>query len=138
MTTLSPGAVCKLSGFGSRLWIAKEPVADHLGEFTRYRLICKRLDHRGRSDYQTHIAGIHDVVVVHDAETYEVGSTVRYAGLDHLVLADLGDDGVELGVPEHGVKTKGGNIIRIPATNVRVVQKADLLLSELATTQGET
>ena len=67
--------------------------------------------------------------MIKDAEVYEIGSTVTYEGLDHLVLADLGDDGVEVGVPEHGVQTRGGDVIRIPSGNVQVLHKADLNLA---------
>lgn len=109
--------------------MAKEPVADHRGEFTRYRLVCKRVDRRGRSDYQAHIAGINDVVVIHDAETYAVGQHLTWEGLDHVVLRDLGDDGVEVGVPEHTRKPRGYGVIHIPSGNVRVLHKADLILA---------
>jgi hypothetical protein len=116
--------------FGTRLWAAKEPLPDHRGEFTRYRLVCKRVDHRGRVAYETRDAGLGDVTVIRDAATFEIGSTITYEGLDHLVLADLGGS-IEAGVPKHTSKTKGGDVIRIPGTNVRVISKADLALATM-------
>ena len=100
-------------------------MADPRGGFTRYRLVCMQTDGRGRRAYESRIAGLGDITVVHDAETYAVGSTITYEGLDHIVLRDLGDDGVEVGVPVDTAKPpRGYGVIRIPSGNVRVLQKA--------------
>ena len=131
MTVLSPGAICTVRQFGPRLFVAQRPEADHRGEPTRYRLICKRIDSRGRSDYQAHVAGIHDVVVIHPAETYAVSSTVTFEKVDYLVLEDKGDS-IEVGVPEHGAPLKRGGVLRIPSGNTRVLDKAALILDGLS------
>ena len=132
MPTLSPGAICTVRQFGSVLFVAKEPVADHLGAYSRYRLTCMQVDSRGRRAFQSRDAGLGDITVVHDAEVYQVGSIITYEGLDHIVLRDLGDDGVEVGVPEDTAKPpRGYGVIHIPAGNTRVLHKADLILAGL-------
>lgn len=48
-SSLSPGAICTIPrSFGTRLWVAVEPVGDHFGAFSRWRMRCKRVDGRGR------------------------------------------------------------------------------------------
>lgn len=128
--TIEIGSICTIKNFGTRLWVAEKPAADHLGEFTRFRLTCKQVDSAGRVSYSRRIANITDVTVTHGPEVYAVGSTITWGGLDHTVLADLGSE-VELGVPEHRVKPHGYGVIRIPGTNTRTVSKANLLLAEL-------
>ena len=128
--TIEIGSICTIKNFCTRLWVAVEPVSDHLGEFTRWRLTCKQVDSAGRIAYSRRIANVNDVTVIHDPEQYAVGDTITWGGLDHLVLRDMGDE-VELGVPEHRVKPHGYGVIRIPSGNTRVVSKANLLLAEL-------
>ena len=96
----------------------------------RWYLTGKMVDGRGRAAYRGHIAGAGDITVIRDAPTYKVGSTVRYQGLDHIVLEDRGDD-VELGVPKHTSPTRGTELVRIPSGNVHVVSKPDLALAAM-------
>jgi hypothetical protein len=125
MTTLSVGALCTVRQTGSVLYVAKQSLPDN-----RWRLTAKQVDARGRVAYQTRDAGIGDITVIRDAATYQVGSTINWAGLEHVVLEDRADN-VQLGVPEHGRQTRGGDVIRIPRTNVREVSKADLALATM-------
>jgi hypothetical protein len=48
-----------------------------------------------------------------------------------VVLADNGDEGVELAVPEDRIPLRGGYTIRVAAGNSTLVSKADLLLDAL-------
>jgi hypothetical protein len=126
MTTLSPGAICTVRQFGTRLFVAKEPLPDN-----RYRLVCKQVDRRGRCAFQKRDAGLGDITVIHDAMVYAVGSTLRFENQDYLVLQDLGSNGVKVEVPEHTSPTRGGEPIRIPRGNVRTLDKAALVLDGL-------
>jgi hypothetical protein len=128
MTTLSPGAICLIQGFGSRLWVAVEPKPDHNGNPNRYRLVCKQVDARGRYALQTRVAGVDDVVVVHDANIFQVGDVIERHGRRHVVSRDLGDEGVELAVPDDRVPLRGGYAVRVAGSATTLVSKADLVL----------
>lgn len=123
MTGIGDLVTCRQTG--SRLWVVKEPLPDN-----RFRLIGVRTDRRGRADYSTRISGAGDVQVIRDAEGYAVGSTINYEGLDHLVLEDRGDS-IEVGVPKHGMPTRGTELVRIPSGNVRIISKAQLAIAAM-------
>ena len=107
MTTLSTGALCTVRQFGTRLFVAKEPLPDN-----RWRLTCLQVDSRGRAAYQTRDAGVGDITTIRDAKAYQFGSTVRYEGLDHLVFEDRCNS-IEVGVPEHTSPTKSGEPVNL-------------------------
>jgi hypothetical protein len=122
---ISPGAIVTVRQYGAALWVVLRPASDGRAWHLRGKLV----DYRGRSAFRGHIAGAGDITVIRDAPTYQVGDVVERNGLRHVVLRDLGDDGVELAVPEDRVPLKGGYTVRVPAGNTTVVSKSDLVLN---------
>jgi acetyl-CoA carboxylase alpha subunit len=73
-------------------------------------------------------AGEGDIVVVRDAETYDLGTTIEYGGVKHTVARDLSDF-VELVTPEVSRPLRGGGALRIAAGNTVTMAKSDLALA---------
>jgi hypothetical protein len=70
------------------------------------------------------------VTCIHDAEVYEVGSTLTHRGTYFIVLEDRGD-AIWIGVPERTSETKGGEVVRVAGNRTMTVSKADLILEAL-------
>jgi hypothetical protein len=87
MPAISPGAIVTCSQTGGRLWVVRGRHHDGLG----WDLIGKFTNCFGRKAYTGRTAGEGDVVLVRDAETYDLGTTIEYGGVKHTVARDLGD-----------------------------------------------
>jgi hypothetical protein len=127
---ISPGALVTCRFTGVVLWVVVADAGDG-----RYHLRGKMTDRRGRAAYTGRVSGEGDLTLIRPAPVYAVGDVIERPGLsgslDHIVLRDLGDEGVELAVPEDRIPLRGGYTVREAAGNSTLVSKADLLLDAL-------
>ena len=120
---ISPGGLVTCRQTGAQLWVVKAPATGG-----RWSLARKQVGKRGQPANQGRIAGAGDLIVILDAPTYQVGDVVERNGLRHVVLSDLGDEGVELAVPEDRIPLRGDHTVHVAAGNSTLVSKADLVL----------
>jgi hypothetical protein len=119
---IAPGAIVICRQTGDTHWVVESHSADG-----RWRLVSKRLDGRCTS----RAAGEGDIVVITPAPTYEVGATIRYHGVEH-IIAEAAGDFVTLIVPASRFRTRrGGDHLHIPEGNTVTIPKSDLVLEEL-------
>jgi hypothetical protein len=98
---ISVGDICVVRQTGSILWIAKGPALDP-NDRERWTLITRRTDRRGRSSYETRVAGAGDVIVVKSAPEYNPAVSSTQPRLDRPLASrsfDRFDVVVVLSVP---------------------------------------
>ena len=107
MTEISPGAIVTCPrATGSILYVVDRRADDGV----RWKMISKRIDHRGRTDSTRRISGSGDCVVIRAAPTFEPAQSIEHEGKFHEIVADNGDS-VTLAVPEHSHPIKGGGAL---------------------------
>jgi hypothetical protein len=121
---ISPGCLCLCNQTAAQLWVARGRHHDGLG----WDLIGKFTNTFGRVAPTGRIAGEGDVVLVRDAETSDLGTTIEYGDVKHTVARDLGDS-VELVTPEVSRSLRGGGALRLAAGNTVTMAKSDLALA---------
>ena len=115
------GALCLVrqngSFFGPTVWVARAPDGDG-----HWSLLRKTAGGRSKREGRSGV-GRGDLIVIKAAPAYQAGDVVWHKALRYLCLADRGDLGVELTVPENSVPLRrGGFNVRVPAGNTLTVR----------------
>lgn len=119
------GALVRIYKQGDIAWVLDRRMPDG-----RWKCVSKLVDNMGHQSFSSRTAGEREMVVVQDAPTYQVGTTVEHKGKSFVVVADNGDSLTAI-VPASRRPLKGGGYLHVPAGNRIELPKSDLTLETL-------
>jgi hypothetical protein len=119
--SISPGCLVTCRQCKTQLFVVKAATDNG------WHITGKLTDNKGRALFTSRVAGVGDLTLIREAQTYEPGTTHERAGKLLTVLSDDGDT-VTFNVPEHSSPLAGGGNVRHAGGHTTSVSKAELIL----------